>query len=47
MRTITLRRSLAALFAAAISFGAITPAQAASQDKSVLRIGYQKQLELE
>ncbi|CAD5106457.1 sulfonate ABC transporter substrate-binding protein [Zestomonas carbonaria] len=42
MRTITLRRSLVALFAAAISFGAITQAQAASQDKSVLRIGYQK-----
>lgn len=42
MRTVTLRRSLVALFAAAISFGAITQAQAASQDKSVLRIGYQK-----
>ncbi|WP_252271977.1 sulfonate ABC transporter substrate-binding protein [Pseudomonas subflava] len=42
MRTITLRRSLVALFAAAISFGAITQAHAASQDKSVLRIGYQK-----
>ncbi|MGE8360722.1 sulfonate ABC transporter substrate-binding protein [Pseudomonas sp.] len=42
MRTVTLRRSLVALFAAAISFGAITHAQAASQDKSVLRIGYQK-----
>ncbi|TBU96932.1 sulfonate ABC transporter substrate-binding protein [Phytopseudomonas dryadis] len=42
MRTITLRRSLVALFAAALSFGAITQAQAASQDKSVLRIGYQK-----
>jgi len=42
MRTITLRRSLVALFAAAISFGAITQVQAASQDKSVLRIGYQK-----
>ncbi|MBD9483514.1 sulfonate ABC transporter substrate-binding protein [Pseudomonas sp. PDM14] len=42
MRTITLRRSLVALLAAAISFGAITQAQAASQDKSVLRIGYQK-----
>lgn len=42
MRTITLRRSLVALFAAAISSGAITHAQAASQDKSVLRIGYQK-----
>ncbi|QLF92371.1 sulfonate ABC transporter substrate-binding protein [Pseudomonas sp. ABC1] len=37
MRTITLRRSLAALFAAAITFGAITQAQAES-----LRIGYQK-----
>lgn len=33
----TLRRSLAALFAAAISFGAITQAQA-----ETLRIGYQK-----
>lgn len=42
MRTVTLRRSLVALFAAAISFGAITQAQAASKDKSVLRIGYQK-----
>jgi len=42
MRTITLRRSLAALFVAAIAFGAITQAHAASQDKSVLRIGYQK-----
>lgn len=42
MLTITLRRSLAALFATAISFGAITHAQAASQDKNVLRIGYQK-----
>ncbi|SDI56183.1 sulfonate transport system substrate-binding protein [Pseudomonas flavescens] len=37
MRTITLRRSLVALFAAAISFGAITAAQA-----ETLRIGYQK-----
>ncbi|MBU3824212.1 MAG: sulfonate ABC transporter substrate-binding protein [Candidatus Oceanisphaera merdipullorum] len=37
MRTITLRRSLIGLFAAAISFGAITPAQA-----ETLRIGYQK-----
>ncbi len=37
MRTITLRRSLVALFAAAISFGAITQAQA-----ETLRIGYQK-----
>lgn len=37
MRTTTLRRSLAALFAAAISFGAITQAQA-----ETLRIGYQK-----
>jgi len=42
MRTHTLRRGLVALFAAAISFGAITPLQAASQDKNVLRIGYQK-----
>lgn len=37
MRTVTLRRSLVALFAAAISFGAITHAQA-----ETLRIGYQK-----
>ena len=37
MRTITLRRSLVALFAAAISFGAITQAQA-----ETLRIGSQK-----
>ncbi|MGL4315881.1 MAG: sulfonate ABC transporter substrate-binding protein [Pseudomonas sp.] len=37
MRTITLRRSLVALFAAAISFGAISQAQA-----ETLRIGYQK-----
>ena len=37
MRTITLRRSLVALFAAAISFGVITQAQA-----ETLRIGYQK-----
>ncbi|WP_395505294.1 sulfonate ABC transporter substrate-binding protein [Ectopseudomonas hydrolytica] len=37
MRTTTLRRSLVALFAAAISFGAITQAQA-----ETLRIGYQK-----
>ncbi|MBD9413251.1 sulfonate ABC transporter substrate-binding protein [Pseudomonas sp. PDM16] len=37
MRTITLRRSLVALLAAAISFGAITQAQA-----ETLRIGYQK-----
>lgn len=37
MGTITLRRSLVALFAAAISFGAITQAQA-----ETLRIGYQK-----
>lgn len=42
MRTNTLRRGLVALFAAAISFGAITQTQAASQDKNVLRIGYQK-----
>jgi sulfonate transport system substrate-binding protein len=42
MGTITLRRSLVALFAAAISFGAITHVQAASDNKSVLRIGYQK-----
>jgi sulfonate transport system substrate-binding protein len=37
MRTITLRRSLVALFAAAITFGAITQAHA-----ETLRIGYQK-----
>lgn len=37
MSAITLRRSLVALFAAAISFGAITQAQA-----DTLRIGYQK-----
>ncbi|WP_313514587.1 sulfonate ABC transporter substrate-binding protein [Pseudomonas sp.] len=37
MRTVTLRRGLAALFAAAITFGAITQAQA-----DALRIGYQK-----
>ncbi|OEC38310.1 ABC transporter substrate-binding protein [Pseudomonas sp. 1D4] len=37
MRTITLRRSLAALFTAALAFGAITQAQA-----ETLRIGYQK-----
>ncbi|WXL26798.1 sulfonate ABC transporter substrate-binding protein [Ectopseudomonas mendocina] len=37
MRTVTLRRSLAALFAAAVTFGAITLAQAEN-----LRIGYQK-----
>ncbi len=37
MRTVTLRRGLAALFAAAITFGAITQAQA-----EALRIGYQK-----
>ncbi|TRO40503.1 sulfonate ABC transporter substrate-binding protein [Pseudomonas sp. ALS1131] len=37
MRTITLRRSLVALFAAAISFGAITHAHA-----ETLRIGYQR-----
>lgn len=42
MRTITLRRGLVALLAAAFSFSAITQTQAASQDKSVLRIGYQK-----
>lgn len=37
MRTATLRRGLVALFAAALSFGAITQAQA-----ETLRIGYQK-----
>lgn len=42
MRTNTLRRGLVALFAAAISFGAITQAQAQPQADHVLRIGYQK-----
>lgn len=42
MRTNTLRRGLVALFAAAISFGAITHAQAQSKQANVLRIGYQK-----
>jgi len=42
MRTNTLRRGLVALFAAAISFGAITQAQAQSKQDKVLRIGYQK-----
>ena len=37
MRTVILRRGLVALFAAAVSFGAITQAQA-----ETLRIGYQK-----
>ncbi len=37
MRTVILRRGLVALFAAAVTFGAITQAQAES-----LRIGYQK-----
>ncbi|MBG6125725.1 hypothetical protein IWW33_002464 [Pseudomonas sp. BG2dil] len=37
MRTVFLRRGLVALFAAAVSFGVITQAQAES-----LRIGYQK-----
>ena len=37
MRTVILRRSLVALFAAAVTFGAITQAQA-----ETLRIGYQK-----
>lgn len=37
MRTVFLRRGLVALFAAAVSFGAITQAQA-----ETLRIGYQK-----
>jgi sulfonate transport system substrate-binding protein len=37
MRTVILRRGLVALFAAAVSFGAITQAQA-----DTLRIGYQK-----
>ena len=38
MRTVILRRGLVALFAAAVSFGAIVQAQAAE----ALRIGYQK-----
>ena len=38
MRTVILRRGLVALFAAAVSFGAIVQAQAAE----TLRIGYQK-----
>lgn len=42
MRTNTLRRGLVALFAAAISFGAISQVQAASEQGEVLRIGYQK-----
>jgi sulfonate transport system substrate-binding protein len=42
MLSIALRRSLAALFATAISFAAITQTHAASQDNNVLRIGYQK-----
>ncbi|MFP6848015.1 MAG: sulfonate ABC transporter substrate-binding protein [Pseudomonas sp.] len=42
MRTVTLRRSLVALFAATFAFAAITHVQAAAKDKSVLRIGYQK-----
>lgn len=42
MRTHTLRRGLVALFAAAISFGAITQVQAQSKQDNVLRIGYQK-----
>jgi len=37
MRTVILRRGLVALFAAAVTFGAITQAQA-----ETLRIGYQK-----
>lgn len=42
MRTNTLRRGLVALFAAAISLGAITQAQAQPKQEKVLRIGYQK-----
>ena len=42
MGTNTLRRGLVALFAAALSFGAITQAQAQSKQDNVLRIGYQK-----
>ena len=38
MRTVTLRRSLVALFAAAISFGAITQAQAAADNLSLIHI---------
>ena len=38
MRTVILRRGLVALFAAAVSFGAIVQAHAAE----TLRIGYQK-----
>lgn len=42
MRTNTLRRGLVALFAATISFGAITQTQAQPKQENVLRIGYQK-----
>lgn len=42
MRTITLRRSLVALFAATLAFGAVTQVQAQSEQDKVLRIGYQK-----
>lgn len=42
MRTNTLRRGLVALLAAAISFGALTQAQAQSKQDTTLRIGYQK-----
>ncbi|PKH25162.1 ABC transporter substrate-binding protein [Pseudomonas sp. 43NM1] len=42
MRTVILRRGLVALFAAAVTFGAITQAQALSSHEGVLRIGYQK-----
>ena len=42
MRTVILRRGLVALFAAAVSFGVITQAQASSANEGALRIGYQK-----
>ncbi len=42
MRTITLRRSLVALFAATLAFGAVTQVQAQTAQDKVLRIGYQK-----
>lgn len=42
MRTITLRRSLVALFAATLAFGAVTQVQAQAEQDKVLRIGYQK-----
>lgn len=42
MRTVILRRGLVALFAAAVSIGVITQAQASSANEGALRIGYQK-----